>query len=147
MSLKKITFFVLFRARVAENIRDIMKAALFFQLLICVLFIAFGLFALNQTLIELNFNTYDCMIALLSALFSTFVYCYYADGVTTDLMDICNIFYSSLWYKLPSREQKLLILPIMRSQILFRLNGFGVINCSLEVFASVCYQFWSSFHS
>lgn len=125
MSLTKTTFFASFYSRIAENTRDIMKAALFYQLLICVLFIAFGLFAFNQTLDEINFNTYDCMIALFSALFSTFVYCYYADGVTTDLLEIGEFFYNSLWYKLSFQEQKLLILPIERSQILFRLNVSG----------------------
>lgn len=54
-----------------------------------------------------------------------------------NLFEVGDIFYNSLWYKLPSQEQKLLILPIQRSQKLFRLNGFGIVDCSLEVFSSV----------
>lgn len=115
-----------------------MKGILFYQTIICVINIAFGLFSLDQSLDEPSFDTFASMIALFNLLTSTFVYCYYAEGVTTDLLRVGNIFYSSLWYKLSSQEQKLLILLIQRSQIIFRLRGFEFFDCSLEVFAVVC---------
>lgn len=114
-----------------------MKGVLFYQLLICVLNIAFGLFSLVQTLDELSLDTYHSITALFNMLASTFFYCYYADRATWDLLEIGDIFYNSLWYKLPIQEQKLLIIPIQRSQMLFVLKGFEFFDCSLQLFAAV----------
>lgn len=116
-----------------------MKGILFFQLLSCVTNAAFALFALDLTLGELNFDTLITIMSTINVLSSTFIYCYFADGVTSDLLEIGDIFYNSLWYKLPLREQKLLFLPIQRAQKEFRLDGFGMVYCTLETFGAVCH--------
>lgn len=115
-----------------------MKGILFYQTVICVVNIAFGLFSLDQSLDDPSLDIFASIVALFNLLTSTFVCCYYAEGVTTDLLRVGDIFYNSFWYKLSSQEQKILILLIQRSQIIFRLKGFEFFDCSLEVFAVVC---------
>lgn len=122
---------------VAENTCDLMQSVLFYQLVICVLFIAFSLFSLDQSMHEINFNTFLSTIAVLVALTPTFIYCYYADGVTADLHRVGDIFYQLLWYKLTNQEQKLLILPMQRAQQIFRMKGYGIVDCSLQIFLTV----------
>lgn len=86
---------------------------------------------------EISFNTFMSFAALLCSLIPTFLYCYFADGVTVNLFEIGDIFYKSMWYKLPNQKQRLLILPIQRSQRIFRLHGYKIVDCTLESFAAV----------
>lgn len=105
--------------------------------MICITLIAFSLFALDQSMDDINFNTFVSLIALLNAVIPTFVYCYYADGLAVDLLRIGDIFYASMWYESRYQEQKLLILSIQRAQKTFQMKGYGIVYCSLEVFAAV----------
>lgn len=116
-----------------------MQSILFYQLVNCILFSAFSLFALDQSFSthKIDLNTFLSLSALLVALIPTFVYCYFAEGLTADLLGISDIFYESMWYKLPKQEQQLVILPIQRAQRVFRLNGFKLIYCSLGTFLMV----------
>lgn len=115
-----------------------MKNVLFFQLLICVINIAFGLFSLDQTLNEFNSTMGHSIISIFCILSLALIYFYYGDRVTADLFKIGDIFYNSLWYKIPAQKQKLLIFPIRRAQQEFRLKGFEIFICSLEYFGAVC---------
>lgn len=52
--------------------------------------------------------------------------------------EISQIIYSDLqWFNLPILQQKRLVLIIGRAQKTFRLNGFGIFDCSLEMFWKV----------
>lgn len=139
--LSNIIFFVfpIHFISVAENISDVMQSILFYQLMSCVLFSVFSLFALDQSIFmhKIDFTTICSLAALLSALIPTFVYCYFSEGLTADLLEVSDILYESMWYKLPNQEQKLLILPIQRAQRVFRLNGFKFVACSLDTFSRV----------
>lgn len=114
-----------------------MQSILFYQLVNCGIFIAFGLFGMDQSLREINFDTFMCLAALICALIPIFIYCYHADGLSEDLLEIGDIFYATKWYKLSNQEQKIMMLPIQRAQRIFRLNGYKVIDCSLETFLTV----------
>lgn len=46
-------------------------------------------------------------------------------------------FCHSKWYGLPAEEQKWHILLSQRSQFFLQLNGYKIINCSLETFVAV----------
>lgn len=85
----------------------------------------------------INFDTFISLIALSNAVIPTFVYCYYADGLTVDLLRIGDIFYASMWYELPNLEQKHFILSIQRAQQTFQMSGYKIVYCSLEVFTAV----------
>lgn len=124
---------------VAVNFRDIMQSILFYQLALCVLFSAFSLFAFDQSFSShgINYNTVLSLTILLCALNPTFFYCYFADGLTADLLEVGDIFFESMWYELPKQEQKLLISPIQCAQRIFRMKGYGIVDCSLEMFTKV----------
>lgn len=114
-----------------------MQSILFYQLVNCGIFIAFGLFGMDQSLREINFDTFMCLAALICALIPIFIYCYHADGLSEDLREIGDIFFATMWYKLPHQEQKAIMLPIQRAQQIFRLNGYKIIDCSLGTFLTV----------
>lgn len=77
------------------------------------------------------------IIASAIALLVLYIHCYASEHLTADLMAIGDIFYDSTWYRLPVKQQKLLVLPIQRATQEFRLKGSGLIDCSLAVFLSV----------
>lgn len=122
-----------------DTLRTIMSGVLFYQLLICAAVTAFNLFALEANGF-LNLNAAVSLYLMISALITTFLYCFLADRFTTDLLDIAMIFYGSTWYQLPSHHQRIFVLLIKRSQREIRLKCFGLIDCSLSVFSSVSLQ-------
>lgn len=141
MIIKNFTFLT-FYDRIADKTREIMKGILFYQMINCVINVAFDLFSLDQTLNERSTDTVHCIATLFSILLLAFIFCYYADRVTSDLLGIGDSFYNSLWYKSPFREQKLLILLIRRAQKEFRLTGFEIFDCSIEMFVMVCQNYF-----
>lgn len=129
------TIFVFF-FRTAQAVGSIMALILFTMTLICTLVIALDLFAFelfSAFSIELMTNLLDLAIML----FLLLAYCFLSECVTLDLLKIGKIFYESAWYRLPVRQQKLLILPLSRGQRTIRLRCLGLFDCSLVVFCSV----------
>lgn len=112
------------------------ESVLFTMMLMVTTGIAMNLFA-----IELNgvfsLQGLNAILASLFILMLMFGYCFASECVTSDLMEIGDIFYNSPWYRLPLKQQKLLTLPIQQAQREFRLSGLGLVDCSLEVFSSV----------
>lgn len=113
-----------------------MLDVLFFQLLICAIIIAFDLFTMESAntsylLLVVSFTE------MASTVVPTYIYCSLSETFTYDLVEIGDTFYSSTWYKMPVKYQKLLRIPVMRSQREVRLSGLGLIDCSLNVFLSV----------
>lgn len=104
--------------------------------LTCIIGIAFNLFVfeLNDTL---NLEIVIASIDLAAYPGLTFLYFYLSEWITSDLLDISDVFYNSSWYYLPLQHQKLLVLPIMRAGRDLRLKSLGLFDCSLAVFASV----------
>lgn len=113
-----------------------MELTLFAMMIIASVKLAMDLFA-----VELNgVASLEGLYALVDALLTftlMFGYCFGSECVTSDLMEVGDIFYNSSWYRLPVKQQKLLALPIQRAQREFRLSGLGLIDCSLAVFLSV----------
>lgn len=116
----------------------IMKVITFTVMLTCTLVIAFNLFVaeVSGVGIETLFAFTDSLFMILI----TFMYCYLSEWVTSDLLEIGDLFYNSAWYRLPVKQQRLLTLPIGRAQREFRLSGLGLFDCSLALFSSVEYS-------
>lgn len=113
-----------------------MSDSLFYQLCMCAVVTAINLYSLEASgILSLHAMTsfYDLNITLLT----TFVFCYFSEKLSTDLYGIAEIFYDSMWYRLPAKQQILVIFAIQHSQREFRLSGFGIINCSLGTFFTV----------
>ena len=66
-----------------------------------------------------------------------FLFCYYATFATDRLADLSQTAYNSNWLDWPPEHQNYLILIMARSQEPVRFTGFGLIDCSLEVFGKV----------
>lgn len=121
---------------VAESLGEVMQVVLFNLTFTCVIVIALNLIVveLNESL---NLEMVVAIADLITVLQLTFGHFFLAEWITTDLLSIGDVFYNSVWYRLPVKQQKLLVLPIERGQREFRLRGLGLFNCSLVVFSSV----------
>lgn len=114
-----------------------MTGMIFFQLLCSVVIIAFILVAFNETNgYNLQMLLANCNIFALNVIMC-YVYCYFSEQVTGIAVDIGDVVYKSLWYKMPVKDQILIGLVIVRAQKEFRMSGFGIIECSLELFLTV----------
>lgn len=119
-----------------NNIRDMMSGVLFYQLLSCIMFLALSfLFVDNaeriDTALILNFQ---CLVMYMIV---CYLYCDLSEKITENSFEISKIAYESIWYEFTPKHRKALVLIIMRSQKDFRLNGFGLVNCSLPRFLMV----------
>lgn len=112
-----------------------MSGVLFYQLLMCTAIIAFDLFGLEETGAssgaEITFYT------MASGLVQSYLYCKLSENITTDLSDLGDTFYDTLWYLWPTDKQYLVMMPIERAQKEFRLKGFEFVECSLRIFSTV----------
>lgn len=124
----------------AETLRDIMEWILFFQISTCAIAIAFSLFVLENTL---SFETYIALLDLYATLELVFSYSYIAQRIIADLLKIGNIMYDSPWYRLPTKQQKLLTLSIRRAERELRFKCLGIFDCSLEGFAKVIIYYYT----
>lgn len=113
-----------------------MEMIIFKITLTCTIVIASSLFVLELN-VFLSIEALIAFINLICVLMPMVIYCYLSEWVTSDLLEIGDIFYNSPWHQLPSKEQRLVALPIGRAQRMFRLRGVGLIDCSLAVFSSV----------
>lgn len=113
-----------------------MSAALFYQLFFCAVTTAVLLFAIDTNSL-FTLSTIISIQGILIIATPTFVYCNLSEQLTSQLFSIGDIFYERAWYRMPLKHQQLVIFPIRRSHMEFRLMGLGIIDCSLSVFVSV----------
>lgn len=72
-----------------------------------------------------------------SALIWPTFFCFYANDTTDNIASIADVVYGSNWYEWPNELSKYTQLIISRSQVPVYFVGFGLVRCTLEVFASV----------
>lgn len=117
-----------------------MSGPLFFELLSVIIIIVLELLALDYAI---QVKQFDSTLILMGSCFlihmSTLsVLCHHSECLTTKSDEISEIIYSDLkWFNLPISQQKLLVLSIGRAHKTFRLEGFGIFDCSLEMFLKV----------
>lgn len=67
-----------------------------------------------------------------------YILCHYAEKLTTQSFKVTRMVYSDLlWYQMPIRQEKTIIMPLQRAQLQFRLEGYGIYSCSLHLFVTV----------
>lgn len=123
-----------------ENIQGLMSGIIFIVLLSCVLFLVLMLLKMDQ-FTTITYDSISIFDALLTYSIICYVYCRFSENITSKSLEIGDIVYNSLWYKMPLKEQKLIILMIQRSQKEFRLSGLGLVDCSLATFLAVRINF------
>lgn len=121
---------------VADTVGYVTLDVVFYQLMVCAVIIAFNLFALDIATATI-LHSIVSLGELLSTIVPTYIYCSLSEYFTANLLEIGEVFYASTWYNFRVKYQKLLKMPIMRSQREVRLSGLGLIDCSLNVFLSV----------
>lgn len=113
-----------------------MSEVIFYQMLFTAIELATYMFAIVESK-DLSLNDVTAIVGAISVLVPTFLYCKLSENVTEHLQAIETAFYGCSWYRLHVKQQKMVMLPIQRAQIEFRLNGLGIVDCSLEIFAAV----------
>lgn len=117
-----------------------MTGPLFFDLSSCIIATVFELLSIDKDIQNKRFdsNTFTNVSTLVLHNSMVFFFSHFSEKFTDRSYDVGDVIYSDLlWYKLSIRQQKLLILPIQRAQKLFRLRGYGIFDCSLELFLKV----------
>lgn len=74
-----------------------------------------------------------------------FIFCHFATNATNRLLSIGDIVYSEIrWYRLPPNLQKYVQFIILRSQVPSNITGLGVVECTMESYATVSKKtvFW-----
>lgn len=113
-----------------------MEVIVFNITMICAIVIACNLLVF-ELIGQFNIVMLAALMDLGVVLAITFAYFYLSERITSDLLEIDDIFYYSPWYRLPTNRQKLLVLPIIRGGRVVRLKGLGLFDCSLPVFSKV----------
>lgn len=120
--------------------KAIMSGPLFFELLGFIIITVSELMAVEHAIKEQQFDSTLILTGtgmLINTSTLSFL-CNYSEHLTTKCNEVASITYSDLlWYGLPVSQQKLLTLPLSRAKGTFRLDGFGIFNCSMEVFLKV----------
>lgn len=126
--------------RLLDNIKTIMSGPLFFELLSVIIIIVLDLLALDYAIQKKQFDSTLILVgSCLSIHMSTLsLLCHHSECLTTKSNEIADNIYSNLqWFNLPVSQQKLLLLSIGRAHRTFRLDGFGILDCSLAMFLRV----------
>lgn len=113
-----------------------MNHVLFYQMLFTAIELASYMFAIDEAQ-AMSPSNITAILGALTVLLPTFLFCKLSENVTEALQVIGDAFYGCSWYRLSGKQQQLFLLPVQRAQKAFRMNGLGIVDCSLEVFASV----------
>lgn len=121
-----------------ENTRRTVSGYLFYQFIFTLNYIAYFIFAMDGVQAKsIDFNVLIVYNFLVTSICLNFILCYYADNLTEEASGVADAMYNTAWFEMPVEQQKLLLLPICRSQKLIRLTGFGVYTYSLQNFARI----------
>lgn len=109
-------------------------------LISCVLLIVFILLTIDQSA---GMDTARIFMSQSLTIFMvvSFIYWYFSENLSANSIKIGDVAYDSLWYEMPVKQQKAIILMIARSQGEFRLTGLGMIECSFVTFLAVMIHF------
>lgn len=113
-----------------------MNIILFSITLDCSVVLACDLFVLQLTA-SIDLESIVAFIDVANTVLITFSYFYLSEWITNDLLEIGDHFYAAPWYRLAAKQQRLVMLPILRAEREFRLKGLGFFDSSLAVFSTV----------
>lgn len=77
------------------------------------------------------------IVAIFSSMVWPSLFSYYATFVTNRIASVGYAAYDSNWFEYPLELQKYFVLIIARSKQSSYFMGFGLIQCTLEVFGQV----------
>lgn len=117
-----------------------MRGPLFYELAGCIVCLVFELMSIEQSIHEHKFGAAIILSVVTLGGYITMLYviCFYADNLSSRSAEVAGIMSGDLmWYKLTIQQQKMMCIIIRRAQKNFTLNGYGIFDCSMEVFLNV----------
>lgn len=112
-----------------------MSEVLFYQILLSAVELAAFMYVVDGGVAASPTNI-AAVIGALTVFLPTLLFCKLSETVTVHLEAIGDTFYACSWYCLSARQQKLFMLPIERAHKVFRMQGMGIVDCSLAIFSS-----------
>lgn len=119
-----------------------MSGPLFFELSGSTTLIVLCALGMDQTLHSHQINVTDAVPVAGLTVFPLLLYmvCRYGENLTRKLQEVADIMYmDSNWYNLTHFQQKYVLLAVGRGQKNLHLVGYGIVDCSLEVFIKVIF--------
>lgn len=123
--------------RIGKNLQTILAGSLFFQMLVCAVFLAFIWLSIDQNGQTITSDVVINIFCLLLELQLNFTSCSYAQSLTNRFSDVAEDFYDISWYRLPCNQQKLIAMTIHEAQQPFYLKGYKLFTCSMETLLAV----------
>lgn len=120
-----------------DNIQIISTGSFFFQFVIFAIFIAIILSSIDQNLQHINYDVVINLFCLCLQILLNFTTCKYAQSVSSRSLEVAEIVYGSLWYRLPCSQQKIIAFIIERAQKPFYFRGYQIFTCTLDTFLMV----------
>ncbi|XP_018401480.1 PREDICTED: uncharacterized protein LOC108778726 [Cyphomyrmex costatus] len=109
--------------------------------------VAYGITVVNSLLVTLCISTPDATAILVkSVLFfismniEAFIYCFCGEHLSAKSKMIGNAAYNSRWYDFPTKESRIILFLILRSQKRLTITSGKVVDLSLERFTSCTFR-------
>lgn len=117
----------------------ILAGSLFFQMLICTMFLAFMMLSIDGVRDHAEGILVTNLFSLMLEILLNYTSCNYAQTLSDRFSGIADDFYNSiLWYKLPCNQQNMIAMSIHRAQIPVPFKGYKLFICNMETFLAVC---------
>ncbi|KAL0134001.1 hypothetical protein PUN28_001125 [Cardiocondyla obscurior] len=135
MQIKRHNKIILF----AENIEKLFSFIALMQVICNTLVICFlGFFFIISLYNESDvFVLVKTVLAYLGIMCEPFVICLAGEHLSFKSKLIADATYESLWYELPSRQNKIIIFMIMRSQRRLAITAGKMMDVSFETFTNI----------
>lgn len=124
------------RTRLNDRVYRLMSEIIFLMLLSCVIYFLVCLFSLDQVE-EIDSTIRLRILAPMPVLLITYIYCYFSEMVTEKSSAIAETTYDSMWYTMPAKRQRAIVMILIQSQREFRLQGVGMLDCSFRIYLTV----------
>lgn len=72
-----------------------------------------------------------------SALNLLFIFFYFGQILHTNLNNVSEMIYQTVWYRYPHRVQRFILIIMVRARRPFFISAYGVMHCNLENFLGV----------
>lgn len=132
-----------FHCRLFEVICGIMSPSLFAQAINFVLFTAFVMLTIEQSIQHVTPATFFSLMSFCTQSLANFVTYRTAEKFTAQSLRFGHIIYNSNWSKWPVEQQKMMRFMIERTQKPFAFKGSALFNVNMELFAKVSHSLFA----
>lgn len=95
------------------------------------------LFELSKASRHINTDFFILILATIVSIATVYPYCFWSSNICLRFQAIGNTAYESNWYKISPKMQKNVLFMMAYAQRPRYFTGYGMFNCSLEIFRRV----------